>query len=147
MVSPRLYHGRTKREVRSNNFKICISLFPHKHITSELPSKNKKRGLVKIFKITYFPLKCVLPQVQSSHSKEEEGGHAHHLTVAWVDDKTGKDIVVDLNLNRDLIPESYSERYHHQVNIIELDVELAEHKGNLYSNMLKDGMGVKTVHI
>ena len=42
--------------------------------------------------------------------------------MAWVDGKTGKDIVVDLNLNRDLIPESYAERYHHQVkDFVELD--------------------------
>ena len=55
--------------------------------------------------------------MQSSHSKEEEGGHAHQLSLAWVDTNTGKDIVVDLNLNRDLIPESYAERYHHQVKL------------------------------
>ena len=63
-----------------------------------------------------------LSQVESSHSQEEEGGHAHHITVAWVDGKTNKDIVVDLNLNRDLIPESYAERYHHQVkHLIDVD--------------------------
>jgi len=88
IISPRLYHGRTKREV------------------------------------------------ESSHSKEEEGGHAHHLTVAWVDTKTGKDIVVDLNLNRDLIPESYAERYHHQGNSVvnkplKSEVELCHYTGSL----------------
>ena len=66
LISPRLYHGRTKREVGS------------------------------------------------SLEEGEEGGHAHHLTVAWVD-KEGKEAVLDLQLNRDLIPEAYTQRYHHQV--------------------------------
>ena len=109
MISPRLYHGRTKREVNFN-ITLILHIISEKICTSEIPSN-------------YSHLKCPLFQVQSSHSKEEEGGHAHHLTVAWFDDKTGKDIVVDLNLNRDLIPESYAERYHHQVNIIELECE------------------------
>ena len=55
--------------------------------------------------------------MESSHSAEDEGGHAHQLTVAWVDENTGQDVLVDLNLNRDLIPESYMERYHHEVRL------------------------------
>ena len=37
--------------------------------------------------------------------------------MAWVDENTGQDVLVDLNLNRDLIPESYMERYHHEVRL------------------------------
>ena len=44
----------------------------------------------------------------------ESGGHSAHLTVAWLDD-LGKEAVMDLRLNRELIPESYMERYQHQV--------------------------------
>ena len=87
--------------------------------------KNETRGTCQFwnfnFHFQFFPIyiffKFSPPQVQSSHSKEEEGGHAHQLSLAWVDTNTGKDIVVDLNLNRDLIPESYAERYHHQVKL------------------------------
>ena len=65
MISPRLYHGRHKREL------------------------------------------------ESTRDKEEEGRHVHHLTVGWVVDH--QDFVLDLKLNRELIPESYFEKYHHQV--------------------------------
>jgi len=87
LISPRLYHGRTKREV------------------------------------------------ESSHS-EDEGGHAHQLTVAWVDNNTGQDVLVDLNLNRDLIPESYMERYHHEGNSVvnkplKSEVELCHYTGSV----------------
>ena len=67
MVSPRLIHGRHKREI--------------------------------------------------SHTKDskEDGGHVHDLTVAWVD-MDDKDVMMDLKLNRDLLPESYKEKYQHKVN-------------------------------
>ena len=52
-------------------------------------------------------------EIASTHSSEEEGRHIHHLTVAW--DVDGQDFVLDLKLNRDLIPEHYFEKYHHQV--------------------------------
>ena len=52
-------------------------------------------------------------EIASTHSSEEEGRHIHHLTVAWNID--GQDYVLDLKLNRDLIPEHYFEKYHHQV--------------------------------
>ena len=39
--------------------------------------------------------------------------HVQHLTVAW--DIEGEDYVLDLKLNRDLIPDNYFEKYHHEV--------------------------------
>ena len=53
-------------------------------------------------------------EIDSTHAQDEEGGHVHHLTVAWVLDN-GEDVVLDLKLNRDLIPDSYFEKYHKQV--------------------------------
>ena len=67
MISPRMFHGRHKREI------------------------------------------------DTTHSGNEEGSHIHHLTVAW--DVDGEDFVLDLKLNRDLIPDNYFEKYHHQVNV------------------------------
>ena len=104
--------------------------------SQNLPWKNETRGLSKsvitqflrflntcyhylsIIHIYFNPISILSqPQVESSHSTEDEGGHAHQLTVAWVDNNTGQDVLVDLNLNRDLIPESYMERYHHEVRL------------------------------
>ena len=42
----------------------------------------------------------------------------HHLTVAW--DIEGEDYVLDLKLNRDLIPDNYFQKYHHEVNQLSL---------------------------
>ena len=52
-------------------------------------------------------------EIDSTHSSGEDGRHIHHLTVAW--DLDGEDYVLDLKLNRDLIPDNYFEKYHHQV--------------------------------
>ena len=52
-------------------------------------------------------------EIDSTHDRDGEGGHVHHLTVAWnIDDE---DVVLDLKLNRDLIPDNYFEKYHKQV--------------------------------
>ena len=52
-------------------------------------------------------------EIPGTEDREAEGGHVHHLTVAWVLDD--KDVLLDLKLNRDLLPESYTEKYQHQV--------------------------------
>ncbi|XP_071445169.1 disintegrin and metalloproteinase domain-containing protein adm-2 [Hetaerina americana] len=64
----------------------------------------------------------------------EEGGHIHHLSVGF--DVDGKDYLLDLQLNRELIPKSYFERHQkngshviHRPNKEEL--ELCHYKGVL----------------
>ena len=52
-------------------------------------------------------------EIADTRDTSAEGRHVHHLTVAW--DLDGEDFVLDLNLNRELIPEKYFEKYHHQV--------------------------------
>ena len=52
-------------------------------------------------------------EISETRDDTEEGGHLHHLTVAWVLDD--KDVLMDLKLNRDLIPDSYTEKYQHEV--------------------------------
>ena len=52
-------------------------------------------------------------EIPGTEDSQEEGGHVHHLTVAWVLDD--QDVLLDLKLNRDLLPESYTEKYQHQV--------------------------------
>ena len=52
-------------------------------------------------------------EIPGTEDSEEEGGHVHHLTVAWSQDD--QDVLLDLKLNRDLLPESYTEKYQHQV--------------------------------
>jgi len=78
LISPRLYHGRHKREI------------------------------------------------DSTQDHEEEGHHVHHLTVGWVVDH--EDFVLDLKLNRELIPESYFEKYHHQVNLLNFLSDIMQQK-------------------
>ena len=60
-------------------------------------------------------------ELDSTKDEDEEGRHVHHLTVGWVVDH--QDFVLDLKLNRELIPESYFEKYHHQVIFVKLYVE------------------------
>jgi len=86
LISPRLYHGRHKREI------------------------------------------------DSTQDHEEEGHHVHHLTVGWVVDH--EDFVLDLKLNRELIPESYFEKYHHQGRSVvnkpnKNEIELCHYTGTL----------------
>ena len=52
-------------------------------------------------------------EISGTEDSQEDGGHVHHLTVAWVLDD--KDVLLDLKLNRDLLPESYREKYQHKV--------------------------------
>ena len=49
------------------------------------------------------------------HKREisETRDDLHHLTVPWVLDD--KDVLMDLKVNRDLIPDSYTEKYQHEV--------------------------------
>lgn len=86
VISPRLYHGRHKREI------------------------------------------------DSTHDANEEGSHIHHLTVGW--DVDGEDYILDLKLNRELIPESYFEKYHHQGRSVvnkpnKNEIELCHYTGTL----------------
>ena len=55
--------------------------------------------------------------------------HVTHLTVAW--DIEGEDYVLDLKLNRDLIPDNYFEKYHHEVKHFD---SLSSKEQNLQSN-------------
>ncbi|GLG97297.1 ADAM 17-like protease [Gryllus bimaculatus] len=62
------------------------------------------------------------------------GAHIHDLTIGYVVD--GKDYVLDLRLNRELIPESYFERYQHNGRHVVnrptgKDVELCQYQGRL----------------
>jgi len=86
VISPRLYHGRHKREI------------------------------------------------DSTFDKQEEGSHIQHLTVGW--DVDGQDFVLDLKLNRELIPDSYFEKYHHQGRSVvnkpnKNEIELCHYTGTL----------------
>ena len=54
-------------------------------------------------------------EIPGTEDSQEEGGHVHHLTVAWVLDD--QDVLLDLKLNRDLLPESYTEKYQHKVRL------------------------------
>lgn len=52
-------------------------------------------------------------ELRHTRDLEEEGRHVHHLTVAW--DIGDEDFVLDLELNRDLIPDTYWQKYHNEV--------------------------------
>ena len=54
-------------------------------------------------------------EIAGTEDSQEDGGHVHHLTVAWVLDD--EDVLLDLKLNRDLLPESYTEKYQHKVRL------------------------------
>jgi hypothetical protein len=43
------------------------------------------------------------------------GGHLSHLTVAFTLAGGEKEMILDLQLNRDLLPQGYFEKYHHKV--------------------------------
>ena len=45
-----------------------------------------------------------------------------HLTVAFTVDED-KEMVLDLQLNRDLLPQGYFEKYHHQVRTESSDID------------------------
>ena len=62
-------------------------------------------------------------EIADTRDTSAEGRHVHHLTVAW--DLDGEDFVLDLNLNRDLIPEKYFEKYHHQVSTERCQLQLS----------------------
>merc|ERR1719410_371836 len=73
-------------------------------------------------------------EIPGTEDSQEEGGHVHHLTVAWVLDD--KDVLLDLKLNRDLLPESYREKYQHQGRAVvnkptKQEVELCHYTGSL----------------
>lgn len=73
-------------------------------------------------------------EIDSTHDKDEEGSHIHHLTVGW--DVDGEDYILDLKLNRELIPESYFEKYHHQGRSVvnkpnKNEIELCHYTGTL----------------
>jgi hypothetical protein len=52
-------------------------------------------------------------EVKTTEDKSAEGFHIHDLTVAF--DINGTDYVLDLQLNRNLIPSNYFQKYHHKV--------------------------------
>ena len=54
-------------------------------------------------------------EIADTRDTSAEGRHVHHLTVAWVLDD--QDVLLDLKLNRDLLPESYTEKYQHKVRL------------------------------
>nr|CAD7464217.1 unnamed protein product [Timema tahoe] len=61
-------------------------------------------------------------------------GHIHDLTIGY--NVHGRDYVLDLRLNRDLIPKSYFERYQHNGQHVVnrptgKDVELCQYQGRL----------------
>ncbi|XP_069695269.1 uncharacterized protein Meltrin [Periplaneta americana] len=67
-------------------------------------------------------------------TKEEGAGHIHDLTIGY--DINGKDYVLDLRLNRELVPKSYFERYQHNGQHVVnkptgKDVELCQYQGKL----------------
>ncbi|GJQ69047.1 hypothetical protein Trydic_g15703 [Trypoxylus dichotomus] len=72
---------------------------------------------------------------QISTTREEGGGgHLHHLTVAY--DVDGQNYVLDLNLNRDLLPKGYFHRYQKNgSDVIERptaeEVELCHYRGKI----------------
>jgi hypothetical protein len=49
----------------------------------------------------------------SSSSSSNNNLHLSHLTVAFTLGE--RDVVLDLQLNRDLLPQGYFEKYHHKV--------------------------------
>ncbi|XP_049859100.1 pneumococcal serine-rich repeat protein [Schistocerca gregaria] len=74
-----------------------------------------------------------------SSSRHPEGGHIHDLTVGFVVD--GKNFILDLRLNRELIPDTYFERYQHNGKHVinrptSKETELCQYQGKLrgYSN-------------
>ncbi|XP_017779843.1 PREDICTED: disintegrin and metalloproteinase domain-containing protein 9 isoform X2 [Nicrophorus vespilloides] len=68
---------------------------------------------------------------QISSTREEDGGHTHHITVDY--DLDGRKFVLDLRLNRDLIPKGYFQRYQqngkHVIDKPTDDVDLCHYKG------------------
>ena len=51
--------------------------------------------------------------VSSSHAPQEDGGHAHHLSMSYR--LKGKEVWLDLQLNKELIPQGYFEKHHYKV--------------------------------
>ncbi|PNF29078.1 hypothetical protein B7P43_G12631, partial [Cryptotermes secundus] len=76
------------------------------------------------------------------------GGHIHDLTIGY--DINGKDYVLDLRLNRELVPKSYFERYQHNGQHVVnkptgKDVELCHYQGKL-RGIHKSWAAISTCH-